>query len=257
MTMNLNNKKIVITGAASGIGHALLAELIQQEGVEVLATDLNPYPSTLPSNVQFLQQDIASAEGVDALFDAALAQMGKIDVFIANAGFAYYEQTQEENWQHIDKIYRCNTFSPIYASHKMARINQGREYGVLITASFMGIYSLPGYSLYSSTKAALLSWADAYHREKQDQGHIMMLCPVATKTHFFDTQAPVPWPSQNAQAVAKAAIHGIRTNKQRIYPSQLSKLTLALNWIFPIVMPIYKWRETQKFFQWLTQKSRD
>lgn len=255
MTMNIQNKKIVITGAASGIGKALLHELIQQDGVEILATDLNPYPDTLPANVHFLQQDIATAEGVDALFDAAFTQMGSIDVFIANAGFAYYEQTQQEDWQHIDKIYRCNTFSPIYASHKMARLNQGREYGVLITASFMGIYSLPGYSLYSSTKAALLSWADAYRREKQDQGHIMLLCPVATKTHFFDTQAPVPWPSQNAEAVAKAALQGIRANRQRIYPSQLSKLTLALNWIFPIVMPIYKWREGQKFFQWL-KKSR-
>ena len=256
MTMNLNNKNIVITGAASGIGLAILKALCKIPNVSIVASDINPCSESLPTCVHFTQHNIANQQGIDALFDVALDNMGTIDLFIANAGFAYYEQTQQEDWQHIEKIYQCNTFSPIYTSQKMARINQGREYGVLITASFMGIYSLPGYSLYSSTKAALLSWADAYRREKQDNGHIMMLCPVATKTHFFDTTAPIPWPTQHAQDVAKAAIKGIKGNCKRIYPSKLSVLTLALNWIFPLVMPIYKSIEAFKFYKWLDAKNR-
>lgn len=253
MTMDLNNKNIVITGAASGIGLALLEAISKIPKVTIVATDINPSAHSFPECVHFIQQDIANQQGVDTLFAQALERMGHIDLFIANAGFAYYEQTQQANWQHIENIYQCNTFSPIYSAHKMAGVNQGREYGVLVTASFMGLYSLPGYSLYSSTKAALLSWADAYRREKDDQGHIMMLCPVATKTHFFDTKAPVPWPSQSAEDVALAAIKGVQDNRHRIYPSKLSVLTLALNWVFPLVMPIYKKIEGAKFSKWLAQ----
>ena len=249
--MNLDNKNIVITGAASGIGLSILTALSQKYQVKIVATDLNPFDHSIPPNVHIHQGDISTEKGVDELFEFAKEKLGSIDLFIANAGFAYYEQTEKENWQHIDRIYRCNTFSPIYSSHKMARLNQGREYGILITASFMGKFSLPGYSLYSSTKAALLSWADAYRREKDDQGHIMMLCPVATKTHFFDTTAPVPWPTQTASDVSAAAIKGVLANKALIYPSKLSVLTLLLNWAFPLVMPIYKSIEQFKFKKWL------
>ena len=251
MAMNLNNKNIVITGAASGIGLAILQQLADIPGIRIVASDIKAYPEEPPTCVHFIQSNIAHQQGIDELFDFALEKMITVDLFIANAGFAYYEQTQQENWQHIEDIYRCNTFSPIYTSHKMARLNRGREYGMLITASFMGIYSLPGYSLYSSTKAALLAWADAYSREKNDKGHIMMLCPVATKTSFFATQAPMPWPSQEADDVACAAIKGIKTNQARIYPSKLSMLTLLLNWVCPVVMPIYKKVEEMKFHKWL------
>jgi len=251
--MDINNKNIVITGAASGIGAALLTRLLAHTGTKIVATDLNPiHHSPHPEQLFLHQGDIATEQGLDELFDFAQTTLGHIDLFIANAGFAYYEQTQQEDWQHVDRIYRCNTFSPIYSAHKMARLNQNREYTVLMTASFMGLYSLPGYSLYSSTKSALLSWADAYNMEREDQGHVLMLCPVATKTHFFDTTAPVPWPTQSAEQVADAAIKGIKANMARIYPSKLSQLTLFLNWILPLTMPIYRNIEKWKFKQWLS-----
>lgn len=250
--MDLQDKNIVLTGAASGIGQAILRLLVVIPGVRIIAADLNPFSPDSPA-VKTFCGDLSQAQTLDQLFAFAQQEMGTIDIFIANAGFAYYEQTQAANWAHIDAIYRCNTYSPIYSAHKMAEINRGRAYSVLITASFMGIYSLPGYSLYSSTKAALLSWADAYRMEKNDLGTICLLCPVATKTQFFNTQAPVPWPTQSAEQVARAALQGLKTHRQRIYPSKLSVLTLLLNRIFPLTMPIYKHIELRKFRQWLAK----
>lgn len=253
--MDINNKNIILTGAASGIGAALLDQLLEIPGVQIVATDLNAIShKPIPGQLHLHQGDIATEQGIEDLFEFAQGAIGNIDIFIANAGFAYYEKNHQEDWQHVDRIYRCNTFSPIYCAHKLARINENREYCILITASFMGLYSLPGYSLYSSTKSALLSWADAYNMEKTDKGHVLMLCPVATKTHFFDTTAPVPWPTQTADEVAKAAIKGIKANKTRIYPSKLSQLTLFLNWVFPLTMPIYRGIEKLKFKQWLNAK---
>ena len=252
--MDLHNKNIVITGAASGIGKALLERLVDIPGTRIVASDLNPFTPPAQGQVHPHTSDISNAEGVDQLFQYALETLGSVDLFIANAGFAYYEKTDKADWHHINRIYQCNTFSPIYSAQKMAELNPNREYGVMITASFMGLYSLAGYSLYSSTKAALLSWAKAYTAEKQDMGHIMMLCPVATKTAFFDTQAPVPWPTQTAEQVAHYALRGIAKNRHRIYPSKLSVLTLFLNWVCPLVMPIYQKIEAIKFRRWLDRR---
>ena len=50
--------------------------------------------------------------------------MGGIDIFIANAGFAYYEQLDEADWDHIASIYQTNVFSPFYAAVRMGELNR-------------------------------------------------------------------------------------------------------------------------------------
>ena len=61
--------------------------------------------------------------------------MGGIDLFIANAGFAYYEKIEKPDWDHLTRIYQLNVFSAIYATEKMQDLNKGRPYKVVMTAS--------------------------------------------------------------------------------------------------------------------------
>ncbi|QNU68905.1 SDR family oxidoreductase [Ruminiclostridium herbifermentans] len=81
--------------------------------------------------------------------------MGKIDIFFANAGFAYYEKIAKPDYQHIEDIYKVNVFAPLYICEKMYELNKDRDYKVVITSSAMGMLSLLGYALYLSTKAAM------------------------------------------------------------------------------------------------------
>lgn len=260
--MRIENKVVVLTGGASGIGREILKKLIAFNGVRILVADLQPDNVPCFPQVEAMRCDTSRQEELDRLFDVAIERYGRIDLFIANAGFAYYEKTEQEDWEHIERIYRTNTFSPIYCAHKMARLNRGREFGVMITASFMGIYSLPGYSLYSSTKAALDSWAAAYRLENtgnDEKGRLFILYPVATRTNFFGAASsgvPVPWPTQSPEAVAEAAIQGILGNQARIFPSRLSRLTLFLDRVIPATMPVYQAVEQFKFRRWYKQRGR-
>lgn len=252
--MHYNNKNIIITGAASGIGLALTQKLAKYPGVTILATDINPITTDLPKSVICHQGDISQPQQIEGLLDTAITEFGHIDIFIANAGFAYYEQ-QHADWQRIHNIFACNTFSPIYTAQAMA--NRCRNpYQILITASFMGYHSLAGYALYSATKSALLAWADAYHWEKPDNANVSVLCPVATKTDFFQTKAPVPWPIQTAEQVADAAIKGLAKNKRIIFPSQLSRISRLVNWILPLTLPFYQRIEALKFKKWQKQTNK-
>ncbi|MCR9067144.1 MAG: SDR family NAD(P)-dependent oxidoreductase [Cytophagales bacterium] len=249
--MHYNNKNIVITGAASGIGLALTQKLATFPGVKILATDINPIKTDLPNSVICHQGDISQPEQIEGILDLAEKELGQIDIFIANAGFAYYEQ-QQADWKRINNIFACNTFSPIYTAQAMQK-RYSNPYQILITASFMGYHSLAGYALYSATKSALIAWADAYRWEKPENASISVLCPVATKTEFFQTKAPVPWPAQTAEQVANAAIKGLAKYKRNIFPSQLSQISRFVNWILPLTLPLYQRIEALKFKKWQKQ----
>jgi uncharacterized protein len=254
--MELDSKRIVLTGASSGIGKELL-EMLLAHDVTVTVGDLAPKKVKKHRNVISLECDVSKPREVDGLFKKAIKAMGGIDIFIANAGFAYYEKIECEDWQHIEKIYRTNFMSPVYALEKMEILNKGREYMMVITASAMGKLALPGYALYSSTKAALDSFTSAYRYEHDGRGIVSVVYPIATKTEFFRTAGkgiPVAWPTQSPATVAKAIIRGIRKNRKRIFPSRLFYAMMTINRVLPFILYLYTKLEQNKLKRWLGKK---
>jgi short-subunit dehydrogenase len=131
--MNLDQKRIVVTGASSGIGSALLRELslrpVQVTAVGRDETRLRTAIGSVSSSqarVLPFTGDLARQSDVDDLFEYAIEMMGGIDLFFANAGFAYWERVQEPDWGRIEAIFETNVFSPIYALEKMHASPGGR-----------------------------------------------------------------------------------------------------------------------------------
>lgn len=263
--MRLDDKRIILTGAASGIGLATLKRLTARD-VKIIAVDINadeletacdalasfrseiiPYPCDLTQNAS-----------VDALFEFALESWGGVDIFIANAGFAYYEKIQQPDWAHIERIYQLNVFSPIYAALKMREINPERPYRMLMTASAMGLLAIPGYAIYGSTKAALDRFAEGYRYELADPASLSLIYPIGTRTSFFEAAspgaAPPPWPSQTADDVSRAIIHGIEHDQKSIYPSRFFRVFITLDRIFPFLRRIEQRLENRRLRKWLQQQ---
>lgn len=244
--MKLDNKRIVLTGAASGIGKAILKELANTQ-VHIIAVDLSPFvPESTPSKAVILpfMADLGQQAEVDRLFDFALEKMGGIDLFIANAGFAYYEKIGAADWTHIDAIFRVNVYSPLYAAVKMRDLHTDNSaYCVVITASAMSHLAVPGYAYYSATKAALDRFAQGYRFELPAQGRLMLVYPIATRTNFFDRASgdtPVPFPAQTAEYVAKRIIGGIKSDRESVYPSIIFRIFWSISRIFPFAGRIYQ-----------------
>jgi len=271
--MDLVNKKIVLTGAASGIGLALLNMLARQQ-VQILAVDVNEEAlktvcnnllqltkgsNTIPvAKVTTYVCDLSAAENVDNLFEFAMALLGGIDLFIANAGFAYYEQIEKADWAHIEKIYQVNVFSNLYIIEKMQALYGDKPYKVAVTASAMAYIAVPGYAIYSSTKAALDRFADGYRWQMKDQRRLMLVYPITTRTNFFQsagTAVPTPWPSQTPDVVAKAILAGIRKDRQHVYPSFLFQLILFLKRFLPTHW-LVQYLEQKRMNNWLSLKDR-
>lgn len=257
--MNLQNKRIVITGATSGIGLDLAITIAKLKGVRIVAVgrDIEKIPAI--DNIFKFKADVSKQNEMDALFDFSIQKMGGIDIFFANAGFAYYERLGVSSWNHIEDIFSTNVLAPIYSLTKMIETNKKSEFMVVVTNSVIGKLPFPGFSLYTGTKFALDGFNSAMQYEMPENGHLMMVYPVATYTDFFNRSAKesyMPWPRQTVKETTAAVLKGIKRNKKRVYPYPFIKVLLYTMNLFPFSMNIYHRIQQKKMNNTINKKNK-
>lgn len=246
--MNINGANIVITGASAGIGRGIL-EKLKDYDCKVVAISRNIEELFKNDNEIFYKNfDLREKEQIDNLFEYALEKMDSIDIFISNAGFAYYEDIYPADYDHIEDIFRLNVTGSFYAALKMKEINKDRPYNFISMSSALGHFSFPGYALYCSTKAALKGFADSYRFELGQNQYYQTVYPISTKTDFFikaGMDSP-PKPQQSVDHVSKCVINGILKDKRSIYPS---KGFYFINTFLPFLLNVSIYMEYRKFKQ--------
>ncbi len=265
--MRIDGSRIVLTGAASGIGRALL-ELLAVHPCRIIAADIQP--DLLSEAVQQAAGraiitpwigDLGQAPDIDALFDHALTTLGGIDLYVASAGFAYYEKLEHADWDRLVRLFHVNTLGPIYAAIRMGEINGQHPYKVVIVASAMAHLAIPGYALYGASKAALDRFAEGYRLELDDPARLLLVYPIGTRTAFFrrsggERDAPYPWPTQSAKQVARAILRGIEHDQRSVYPSRLFATLLLIDRFIPLSRRLEHLIELRRFRRWLSQGNR-
>lgn len=258
--MDIKNKNIILTGASAGIGRELLSLLSQYEGVRIIAVArrIENIPC-IEGSIYPFSADVSSKEGVDRIFEYASSIFDNIDIFIANAGFAYLEKLEVPDWKHIEDIYALNVFSPIYSLEKLCQTSKEKPKAFVSIVSGAAMAALPAYSLYCSTKAALRQFIETYRFEQSDNLQITAVYPVAIGTEFFDKASgidatPLPFPQQSISVAARKIIKGIEKGKKNIYPSFLFRLFYPIGRSFPFLMKIYSSREKAKVKEILSKK---
>lgn len=244
----INGKKIVLTGANSGIGLETL-KLLAEGDNKILAVDLNvdKIRQFDPQKVFPLQLDVSTKQNVDLIFETATQMLGGIDIFYANAGFPYYERMNYVDWDRVKNIFEVNVFSPIYSYQKFAEYLDGKPGHMAITVSAIGKMAMPGYTLYSASKFAMQGFQEGLRRELPKNIKLTCLYPVATDTGFFAkavegknkqiTQRP--FPVQKPAHVAKCMVKGIEHGRKSVNPCKLFSFARALFAICPPIKYIY------------------
>ena len=259
----ITGKRIVITGASSGIGKCLLDKLSADKTNTILASSRSIEKlSGYGDNVVLYNSDLSTKEGIDRLFEKAESMFNKVDLVIANAGAPYYEKMDYVNWDRITNIFNLNTASPIYTYQRYLNHLDGREGQLAFTISAMGEMAIPGYALYTSTKFAMKGFQEAIRLEAPKNLKLTAVYPVSTATNFFNVggngvKMSRPFPVQTAEVVADRMIKGIAEGKKHIYPCKIFRPSKMLMNAVPPVRSFYWGIEKKRLKNFLARKAKE
>lgn len=189
--MRLQNKVAVITGAASGIGLATAVKFAQ-EGAFIAICDLNQAGidaaikevETVGGQALGYVVDVTKPDQITVMRDALLAEKGRIDVLVNNAGIVMDAQLIKMTEDQFDKVIDIN----LKGTYNMARalvdtmVAQGA--GVILNASsVVGVYGNFGQTNYAATKFGVIGMVKTWAKELGKKGiRANAVCPgfVAT-----------------------------------------------------------------------------
>ena len=156
--MRLENKTAVVTGAASGLGKAIVEKFLE-EGSKVIIVDINKdagreLSENLGSKTLALSADVGDAKSVENLQKSILASFDKVDVVVNNAGVTHLPTPLDEvTEEDFDRVFRVNCKS-VYLMAKAfvpKMKNQGSG-SILNIASTAGVSPRPNLNWYNSSK---------------------------------------------------------------------------------------------------------
>jgi len=223
--MQAKDRIIVVTGAASGIGRALVRRFANEGAAAVVAVDLNAAgAAAVAAEVGGvgLACDVSNEADVARVVRDVEARFGRIDLFCSNAGILFLGgvESPTADWE---RIWQVNVMAHVYAARAVlpGMIARGEGY-LLNTASAAGLLSQIGSATYSVTKHAAVGLAEWLAITHGAQGiKVSVLCPQAVRTAMVgDTDGGVAAVDGmiEPEQVADAVIAGLAAERFLILP---------------------------------------
>lgn len=252
----LQNKWVLITGAASGIGQALALEF-SAAGSNIIIADINE-EGMKNTNSQIearggqsicIRADMSKFEEIQALAARAVKEAGQIDVLVNNAGIGIVSEAQNVTIEEWQKILAINLHGPIFLTHFLLPHMIERRSGHIVNiASMAGLIGIPGFTAYCTTKFGMVGYSEALRVELAGYGiGVTAICPGYVSTPIIHV-TPIKGFDQELrnipslvtitpQKAAKVIVSGVRRNKAKVLPAtMLSKLGYPLKKIMPGVV---------------------
>ena len=185
--MDVKNKRVIVTGAASGIGKALCEAFHQAEAKSVIAVDINlDGAQETADSVDGIavKANVGNEKDIINLIEKADEHVGGIDIFCSNAGIGGvpgFFEVEASDWQNIWDV---NVQSHIFAAkHVLPQMIERGEGYLVNTSSAAGLLTQLGAAGYSVTKAAAVSFAEWVKITYGEKGiGVSCLCPQAVRT---------------------------------------------------------------------------
>ena len=252
MRRSLNKKRILLTGASSGIG-AVLAYSLAKEGADLVL--LARRKERLQEIAEQIQQqfgnnrkvllvdgDITDSEVRHRAVQWAVEQLGGLDILINNAGIGAMARIEDSTQETLRRVFEVNFFSLFELTQlALPHLKKGEQPMVVNLSSIVGLRGVPHYGVYGSTKFAVTGLSESMRAEFHQYGiDVLLVCPGTTQTEFFDvlhqaTSAPT-LPIHRpvtSEYVAARIVRAMKQGKHKIIPYFPAVLLDKLNRLAP------------------------
>ncbi|MBN3457947.1 SDR family oxidoreductase [Mycobacterium sp. DSM 3803] len=243
--IDLTGKRILLTGASSGIGEAA-AEKFAARGARVVAVarrqelldDLVERISHAGGDARARAVDLSDLDAVDALVAEVEQDLGGVDILVNNAGRSIRRPLAEslDRWHDVERTMTLNYYAPLRLIRGLAPGMRERGDGHIINVATWGVMneSSPLFAVYNASKAALSAVSRVIETEWAAQGvHSTTLYYPLVKTPMIaPTRAYDGLPGLSAEEAADWMITAARTRPVQIAP-RMAVTAKALNSVAP------------------------
>ena len=210
--MDINGRRVLVTGASRGLGRTLVFAFANAGAREVFAGARKPEDieklkldaSTIGASITPIRLDVTSDDDV-----RSAAQLGFIDILVNNAGVAGYGNPLQMNFEDAAREMTVNYFGALRMARALApaMIEHGEGMIVNVATAFAKV-NLPLVGTYCASKAALLSLGQALRAYLSDKGvHVMTVMPTTIDT---DMSKGADVPKMTTEFVAGEILRHIR-----------------------------------------------
>ncbi len=254
--MDFSGKAVVITGASSGIGlETALAFSKMNARICLIGRDKEKLSlaekecaAAGAQKTLAIRCDVGDYSQVKKACGSIKKEFGKIDVLVNNAGHGMYGAFRDAEIEDIEGMMATNYFGTVYFTKELLGAMEKGSH-IVNVSSMAGKLALTNYAGYCASKFAVSAFTESLRHELMKDGiGVHLICPTATKTHFFDNKSfaghphnenrsGMDEPSQIAQWIVRAIGRNLpETTSQR--PKEKLALFLRANfpWLYGMIM---------------------
>ena len=248
----MKNRVVIITGASSGIGEALVRNYVSRGAKVVLAARNIEKLHSLAKEIQVyddqmfcVKTDVSNEEDCRNLIENTIGEFGRIDILINNAGISMRALFEETELSVVKKLMDVNFWGTVYCTKFALPFLLKAKGSVVAVSSIAGYKGLPGRTGYSSSKFAIHGFLEVLRIENMKKGlHVLTACPGFTASNIRNTALAADGSQQGesprdeekmmtAEEVAEHIAQAILKRKDRLTLTFQGKLTVWLNKFFP------------------------
>jgi len=249
---NFNDKVVIITGASSGIGEALVYEFVKLgakvsigarriERLELIKTEIE----NSGGKILISRTDVSVEEECKHLIENTINHYGYIDILINNAGISMRALFADVEINVLKRLMDVNFWGTVYCTKYALPYLLNRKGVVVGVSSIAGFHGLPARTGYSASKFAMHGFLETLRIEHLKSGlHVMVIAPGFTSSEVRkhalnakgEEQAETPRDEEQMMSptkVAKILIRSIRKRKR----NKILTLTGQIIALFQRILP--------------------